>query len=109
MLEPKLPWTRSCSGARTPRRRSSGSRSPSMYAAWSRTISVSRRRNTDISLLFDLGASREPTDIACNKDQMLAEAAWAEHVRKTARQISGSRQAYTILQERRAATVVDHV
>ncbi len=42
------------------------------------------RRNTDISLLFDLGASRGPTDIARNKDQMLGEAAWAEHVRKTA-------------------------
>src|SRR6516164_5304309 len=43
------------------------------------------RRNTHISLLFDLGASREPTDIARNKDQMLGEAAWAEHVRKIAR------------------------
>src|SRR5258707_2932077 len=43
------------------------------------------RRNTPISLLFDLGASREPTDIARDKDQMLAEAAWAAHVRKTAR------------------------
>jgi hypothetical protein len=42
-------------------------------------------RNTPISLLFDLGASRELTDIARNKDQMLAEAGWAGHVRKTAR------------------------
>jgi hypothetical protein len=40
--------------------------------------------SADISLLFDLGASREPTDIARDKDQMLADAAWAEH-RKTAR------------------------
>ena len=32
------------------------------------------RRNADISLLFDLGASHEPTDIARNKDQMLGEA-----------------------------------
>jgi hypothetical protein len=43
------------------------------------------RRNTPISLLFDLGASCELTDIARNKDQMLAEAAWAGHVRKIAR------------------------
>jgi hypothetical protein len=42
------------------------------------------KRSADISLLFDLGASREPTDIARDKDQMLADAAWAEH-RKTAR------------------------
>jgi hypothetical protein len=37
------------------------------------------RRNADISLLFDLGASREPTDVARNKDQLLGEAAWNEH------------------------------
>jgi ribonuclease BN (tRNA processing enzyme) len=46
------------------------------------------RRNTHISLVFDLGASREPTDIARDKDQMLGEAMWAEHVRKTARKSS---------------------
>jgi len=50
------------------------------------------RRNTPISLLFDLGASREPTDIARDKDQMLAEAAWAEHVRKTARKSGAPRR-----------------
>lgn len=44
------------------------------------------RRNTDISLLFDLGASPDPTDIARDKDQMLGEAAWAEYVRKTTRE-----------------------
>jgi hypothetical protein len=43
------------------------------------------RRNTSISLLFDLGVSSEPTDIAGDNDRMLAEAAWAEHVRTTAR------------------------
>ena len=41
-------------------------------------------RNADISLLFDLGASCEPTDIARDKDQMLGEAAWAEHARTIA-------------------------
>jgi hypothetical protein len=32
------------------------------------------KRKTDISLLFDLGASREPTDVARDKDQMTGEA-----------------------------------
>src|SRR5215468_1922120 len=43
------------------------------------------RHNAPISLLFDLGASRDPTDIARDKDQMLGEAAWAQHVRKSGR------------------------
>src|SRR5215470_16213057 len=50
------------------------------------------RRNADISLLFDLGASHEPTDIARTKDQMLGEAAWADHVRATARKSGGRPQ-----------------
>jgi hypothetical protein len=37
----------------------------------------------DISLLFDLGASREPTDITRDKDKMIGEAVWNEHLRKT--------------------------
>jgi GH24 family phage-related lysozyme (muramidase) len=47
------------------------------------------RRNADISLVFDLGASREPTDIARNTDQMLGEAASAEHVRTIANNNGG--------------------
>jgi hypothetical protein len=43
------------------------------------------RRNGHISLLFDLGTSREPTDIARDKDQILGEAFWAERVRKSGR------------------------
>jgi hypothetical protein len=30
----------------------------------------------DVSLLFDLGASSEPTDIARDKDKMIGEAIW---------------------------------
>jgi hypothetical protein len=41
------------------------------------------KRKADISLLFDLGASREPTDIARDKDKMIGEAVWNEHLRKT--------------------------
>jgi hypothetical protein len=43
----------------------------------------------DISLLFDLGASREPTDIARDKDRMLGEAVWNEHLRKTGERTGG--------------------
>jgi hypothetical protein len=39
----------------------------------------------DISILFDLGASREPTDIARDKDKMIGEAVWQDYLRKTGR------------------------
>ena len=37
----------------------------------------------DISSIFDLGESDEPTDIAKDKDKMVGEAVWKEHLRKT--------------------------
>jgi hypothetical protein len=39
----------------------------------------------DISILFDLGASGEPTNIARDKDKMIGEAVWQEYLRKTGR------------------------
>lgn len=39
----------------------------------------------DISILFDLGASEEPTNIARDKDKMIGEAVWQEYLRKTGR------------------------
>lgn len=45
----------------------------------------SNRRQAEVSLLFDLGASEEPTDIGRNKHAMVAEAVWHEHLRKTGR------------------------
>jgi hypothetical protein len=39
----------------------------------------------DVSLLFDLGASEEPTDIARDKDKLIGEAVWNEHLRKSGR------------------------
>jgi hypothetical protein len=39
----------------------------------------------DISMLFDLGASGEPTDIARDKDKMIGEAVWQDYLRKTGR------------------------
>jgi hypothetical protein len=47
------------------------------------------KRKADISLLFDLGASREPTDIARDKDKMIGEAVWNAHLRKTGRKTGG--------------------
>ena len=41
------------------------------------------RPRADISMIFDLGASEEPTDIARDKDKLLGEAVWKEYVRKT--------------------------
>jgi len=37
----------------------------------------------DISIMFDLGASAEPTDIARDKDKMVSEAVWNDYLRKT--------------------------
>jgi hypothetical protein len=37
----------------------------------------------DISIVFDLGASDEPTDIARDKDKMLGRAVWEEYLRDT--------------------------
>ena len=34
----------------------------------------------DISILFDLGASEEPTDITRDKDKMIGEALWEEYL-----------------------------
>jgi hypothetical protein len=42
-------------------------------------------RRMDISALFDLGASSEPTDIARDKEKLLNEAAWDDHLRRTGR------------------------
>ena len=36
-----------------------------------------------ISVLFGIGASAEPTDIAKDKDKLIGEAVWQEHLRKT--------------------------
>jgi hypothetical protein len=39
----------------------------------------------DISIIFDLGASGEPTDIARDKDKMIGEAVWEEYLRDVGR------------------------
>jgi hypothetical protein len=47
------------------------------------------KHRADVSLLFDLGASPEPTDVARDKDQMIGEAVWSEHLRKIAGKTDG--------------------
>jgi hypothetical protein len=44
-----------------------------------------RKPKADISIVFDLGASDEPTDIARDKDKMIGEAVWENYLRKTGR------------------------
>ena len=39
----------------------------------------------DISIVFDLCAPDEPTDIARDKDKMIGEAAWQNYLRKVGR------------------------
>src|SRR5262245_15746695 len=44
-----------------------------------------RKPKGDISDVFDLGASDEPTNIARDKDKMIGEAVWQNYLRKTGR------------------------
>ena len=41
------------------------------------------RGKPHISAIFGIGASAEPTDVGRDKDAMLGEAVWKEHLRKT--------------------------
>ncbi len=49
----------------------------------------------DISVVFDLGASDEPTDIARGKDKMVGDAVWEEYLGdmgRKSRRSSGSKK-----------------
>lgn len=48
-------------------------------------LGEAKKSKPDISCLFDLGASAEPTDIARDKDKMIGQAAWEEYSRDTGR------------------------
>jgi hypothetical protein len=43
------------------------------------------KRKVDVSMVFDLGASDEPTDIARDKDKLIGEGVWDEYLRHTGR------------------------
>ncbi len=49
----------------------------------------------DISIIFDLGASVEPTDIARDKDKMIGEAVWEEYLRDIGHKSRSPRRAKT--------------
>ncbi len=46
----------------------------------------------DVSIVFDLGASEEPTDVARDKDKLLGEAVWKEYLRKTGSKVNARRK-----------------
>jgi hypothetical protein len=48
------------------------------------------KRKADVSVLFDLGSSGEPTNIAKDKDKLIGEAAWQKYLRKTGRKPRGT-------------------
>jgi hypothetical protein len=39
----------------------------------------------DVSIVFDLGASAEPTNIARDKDKLIGDAVWEEYLDETGR------------------------
>jgi hypothetical protein len=43
------------------------------------------RLKADVSVVFDLGASAEPTDIARDKDKLIGDAVWEEYLEETGR------------------------
>ena len=43
------------------------------------------KAKVDPSIIFNLGTSKEPTDIARDKDRLIGEAVWADYLRKTGR------------------------
>jgi hypothetical protein len=43
------------------------------------------KRKVSVSMIFDLGTSEGPTDIARDKHTMIDEAVWDDHVRKTSK------------------------
>ena len=53
------------------------------------------KAKADISVFFDLGASREPTNIARDKDKMIGEAVWEEYSRSIGRKPRRVRRAKT--------------
>jgi hypothetical protein len=44
---------------------------------------VRDRQKALLSKIIGMGSSDEPTDIAQNKDRLVGEAVWKEHLRKT--------------------------
>ena len=45
--------------------------------------STATAARADVSMIIGIGSSAEPTDVGRDKQKMLGEAVWAEHLRKT--------------------------
>jgi hypothetical protein len=43
------------------------------------------QEKVDVSVVFDLGASAEPTNIARDKDKLIGDAVWEEYLAETGR------------------------
>jgi len=41
------------------------------------------RPKADVSIIFDLGESDEPTDVARDKDKLIGDAVWEEYLEET--------------------------
>jgi hypothetical protein len=54
-----------------------------------RTQITKRERTVDVSLVFDLGASNVPTNIARDKDEMIGDAVWEEYLEETGQKPKG--------------------
>lgn len=48
-------------------------------------LDARKQARPDISIMFDLGASGQPTNIARDKDKMVGQALWEEYQRETGR------------------------
>ncbi len=46
-------------------------------------LDAKKQAKPDISIMFDLGGSGQPTNIARDKDKMIGQALWEEHLRET--------------------------
>jgi hypothetical protein len=46
----------------------------------------------DVSIIFDLGASDEPTDIARDKDKLIGDAVWEEYLEETGQKLKHRRR-----------------
>jgi hypothetical protein len=51
-------------------------------------------RKVDVSILFDLIDEGPPTDIARDKDKMIADAVWQDYLRKTGRKTASKSRRY---------------
>jgi hypothetical protein len=49
------------------------------------------KRKAAVTMVFDLGTSGSPTDIAREKHTMIDEAVWEDYVRKSKRRVTRSR------------------